>query len=382
MILPLFYQACLSAQLSQIQFLTLQMLLQLLQKERNISIERLATLFAQPMLFESRRRNLQRFLILPQLTPQALWFPILKHWLKTHSHRGQPLRVVIDRTNWQHHNLLMVSLVYHKRAIPLFWQLLDHQGQSNLAQQQAVLLPVLRLLRPYQLIVLGDREFHSVALGQWLEQMEVVYVLRLPKSITVKLNLEREFERLDQLSQYPGFSSFEVLVQVTQQQGFGRFNLASRWKRVYRSDKATQVWYLLTNLDTLELALSAYASRFCIEPMFRDFKSGGYCMEATQANDERFLALVLLIAMAYTIASERGKRIRCQGIAKYIARVKEPKRVQRRHSDFWLGLYGSLWVESMQIWGEWAEQLMALKPQKRPFYLRGLRTMSLMQSAF
>jgi hypothetical protein len=129
-------------------------------------------------------------------------------------------------------------------------------------------------------------------------------------------------------------------------------------------------------------AISDYGKRWSIEPMFRDFKSGGYCMEATQANDERFLALVLLIAMAYTIASERGQRIRCKGIAKYIGRVKEPKRVQRRHSDFWLGLYGSLWVESMQIWGEWAEQLMALKPQKRPFYLRGLRAMSLMQSAF
>jgi hypothetical protein len=338
--LPPFYQACLQAQLSQAQFLTLLMLLQLLQTERNISIERLATLFAQPMLFESRRRNLQRFLVLPQLTPQALWFPILKHWLKTHFHRGQILKLVIDRTNWQHHNLLMVSLVYQKRAIPLFWQLLDHQGQSNLNEQQAVLLPVLRLLRSYPLIVLGDREFHSVALGQWLEQMEVGFVLRLLKSTTVKLNPEEGFERLDELPQYPGFSSFEVLVQVTQQQGFGRFNLASRWKRVYRSDQATQVWYLLTNLDTLELALDAYASRFCIEPMFRDFKSGGYCMEATQANGERFLALVLLIAMAYTLASERGKRIRCKGIAKYIGRVKEPKRVQRRHSDFWLGHCG------------------------------------------
>jgi hypothetical protein len=382
MILPPSYQACLSAQLSQIQFLTLLMLLQLLQKERNISIERLATLFAQPILFESRRRNLQRFLIVPQLTPQALWFPILKHWLKTHFHRGQTLKLVIDRTNWQHHNLIMVSLVYQKRAIPLFWQLLEHQGQSNLSEQQAVLLPVLRLLRPYPLIVLGDREFHSVALGQWLEQMEVGYVLRLPKSITIKLNEHSEFERLDQLPQYPGISSFEVQVQVTQQQGFGRFNLATRWKRVYRDGKANQLWYLLTNLDTLELALDAYASRFGIEPMFRDFKSGGYCMEATQANGERFLALVLLIAMAYTIATERGKRVRCQGIAKYIARVKEPERVERRHSDFWLGLYGSLWVESMQIWSEWAEQLMALKPQKRPFYLRGLRAMRLLQSAF
>jgi Transposase DDE domain len=376
--LPPFYQACLTAQLSQIQFLTLQMLVQLVQKERNISLERLATLFAQPIRFESRRRNLQRFLMLPQLTPQALWFPILKHWLKQQFHRGQPLQLVIDRTDWQQHNLLMVSLVYRKRAIPLFWQLLDKRGASNLAEQQAVLNPVLR----YPVIVLGDREFHSVALGRWLEELRVSFVLRLPKSTTVKLNEQAEFERLDELLQYSGFSSFEVQVQVTKQTSFGRFNLATRWKRVYRASKANQVWYLLTNLDTLELALKHYAARFSIEAMFKDFKSGGYNLESTQVNDERFLALVLLIAMAYTLATERGKSIRHKRVAQYVARTQEPRRVQRRHSDFWLGLYGSLWLESMQVWSDWAEQLMELKPQKRPFFQRGLRAMNLIQSAF
>ena len=111
-------------------------------------------------------------------------------------------------------------------------------------------------------------------------------------------------------------------------------------------------------------------------------RSGGYNLESTQVNDERFLALVLLIAMAYTLATERGKRIRCKRVAPYIAPTQEPRRVQRRHSDFWLGLYGSLWLESMQVWSDWAEQLMELKPQKRPFFQRGLRAMNLIQSAF
>jgi hypothetical protein len=77
-------------------------------------------LFAQPIRFESRRRNLQRFLLLPQLSAKALWFPILKQWLKQHFHRGQPLKLVLDRTQWQHHNLLMVSIVHQKRAIPVY----------------------------------------------------------------------------------------------------------------------------------------------------------------------------------------------------------------------------------------------------------------------
>lgn len=142
--LPSFHQACLQAQLTPIQFITLQMLVALLQRERHVSIERLATLFAQPIQLQNRRRNLQRFLQLPQLNIQALWFPILKYWLKQHYHRGQRLYLVIDRTQWKqwkHHNLLLVSIVYHKRAIPVFWHCLVHSGSSSLTEQQTVLHP-------------------------------------------------------------------------------------------------------------------------------------------------------------------------------------------------------------------------------------------------
>lgn len=277
--LPSFYQACLAAQLSQIQLITLQMLVELLQKERQVSLERSATLFAQPIQFESRRRNLQRFLLVPQLSAQALWFPIIKYWLKQRFEHRQRLPVVIDRTQWQFHNLLMVSIVYQKRAIPVYWQVLDKQGQSSLAEQKAVLSPVLNLMRRYQPVVLGDREFHSVALADWLRQQRANFVLRLPKSTTVKQFPDSEFERLDELPQFPGIAVYEVQVQVTQQQGFGRFNWVTRWKRVYRDHKANEVWYLLTNLDNLETALQCYSNRFSIEPMFRDFKSGGYNLQ-------------------------------------------------------------------------------------------------------
>jgi len=379
--LPSFYQACLQAQLTSIQFITLKMLVALLQRERQVSLERLATLFAQPIQFESRRRNIQRFLQLPQLNVKALWFPIVKHWLKQQFHRGQKLYLVIDRTAWKHHNLLLVSLVHHKRAIPLFWHRLDHRGASSLADQQAALRPVFVLLSRYACIVLGDREFHSIALADWLRQQRVQFVLRLPKSTTVKSHVDNKFERLDKLPQYPGIACFEVQVQVTQQQGFGHFNLVTRWKRVYRQSKANQVWYLLTNLNDLETAMSSYAKRWSIEPMFRDFKSGGYNLENCRALGQRFLALVLLVAIAYTLTTEQGKRMGRKQIQHYVGRVPEPKRDGKRHSHFWIGLYGQLWISSMDLWSSWAEELMHLKPQKRRFFRLGLRAMSLIQSA-
>ncbi|MBW4542520.1 MAG: hypothetical protein KME43_25820 [Myxacorys chilensis ATA2-1-KO14] len=176
--LPSFYQACVQAQLSEAQFITLQMLVELLQKERRITLERLAMLFAQPIQFESRRRNLQRFLSLPPLQPRAMWFPIIKHWIKQHYGRGKQLRIAIDRTQWQDRNLLMVSLIHGKRAIGLYWRLLDKQGQSCLDEQRSVLTPVLRLLHGYRLVLLGDREFHSIALAHWCGHQRIAFVFR------------------------------------------------------------------------------------------------------------------------------------------------------------------------------------------------------------
>lgn len=81
--------------------------------------------------------------------------------------------------------------------------------------------------------------------------------------------------------------------------------------------------------------------------MFRDLKTGGYNLEETQVNGQRFLALVLLIAMAYTLAIEQGKQMRFKQVQSYLARLPEPKRRQKRHSDFWLGSYGQLWIDTM-----------------------------------
>jgi hypothetical protein len=67
---------------------------------------------------------------------------------------------------------------------------------------------------------------------------------------------------------------------------------------------------LLTDLESLKAALECYAKRGSIKPMFRDFKSGGYHLEDMQLTDQHFLAIVLLIAIAYTLATNQGNRPR------------------------------------------------------------------------
>ncbi|WP_334967212.1 hypothetical protein [Nostoc sp.] len=94
-----------------------------------------------------------------------VWFPIVEKILSRLLKPESQLVIVLDRTQWKENNILMVSVIYQKRALPIFWCLLDKDGCSNLQEQQKVLRPVIRLLKHYQLIVIGDREFHGIELA-------------------------------------------------------------------------------------------------------------------------------------------------------------------------------------------------------------------------
>lgn len=114
--------------------------------------------------------------------------------------------------------------------------------------------------------------------------------------------------------------------------------------------------------------------------MFKDCKTGGYHLEDSSACDQRLMNLILLIAIAYTWATAQGQAIKQKGVQKYVCRVRELSRSSRRHSTFWVGLYGSLWVAGMEVWNTLATQLMRLKPHKLNYFQRGLRAMDLILS--
>ncbi|GBE74577.1 transposase [Microcystis aeruginosa NIES-87] len=158
--------------------------------------------------------------------------------------------------------------------------------------------------------------------------------------------------------------------------------MATRGQRRYRSKQAEAPWYLLTNLDSLEKTLKLYESRFGIEAMFKDCKTGGYNIEKTKVSEPRFLALVLLIAIAYSLNTIRGQQLNILPHRVYICRLKESNRSAERHSDFWIGTYGTFWVESMDTFSELAFSLIRLKPQKNPYFSKGLTAMSLIKQAF
>jgi len=95
---PQSYQNHLEKQLKPAEYLTLKILVYLLQSYRQVSIELLASVMPSPLQLESRRRSLQRFLKLNCLNIESLWFPLVKEILKAKFKKSKPLKLAIDRT--------------------------------------------------------------------------------------------------------------------------------------------------------------------------------------------------------------------------------------------------------------------------------------------
>lgn len=377
--LPPLYQTHLENQLSSSQLLFFSLIINVLQDLKSVNLEKLATTLPLPILFESRRKKLQRFLSLPIFQIENLWFGIIKEWLAEKFTSNQTIYAVIDRTSWGCINLMMISIVYDKRAIPIYWELLPKLGSSSFTEQTNFLTKVLPLLTINKTVVLGDREFCSALLANWLREKNLYFCLRLKKSEYIQAKTEFWY-RLSDIRLKPGCSIFLQGVNVTKSHQIEKLNFVGKWRRKLYGWHPQEGWFILTNLSSFKAAIAAYKQRFDIEEMFKDFKSGGYNLEETNVSDDRLLSLILIIAFAYTLATLNGQKIKKMGVQKYIGRLKEYGRLVRRHSSFYIGLYSQDWINCIKPCWDIVVEFMRLNRNKLEYYLRGLRAMKLILS--
>lgn len=376
------YQNVLESQLSRAEYLLLTLVVGSLQLLKQVKLEILAESLPLPIEFESRRKKLRRFLRLPKLDIKKIWFTSLKELFKKSKETPEKKRyLAIDRTNWGTINLLMVSWIYEKRALPLYWEFLPKKGSSGLEEQKRVLEKVFELLPKEQIIVLGDREFCSVSLGKWLRDKEVQFCLRQKQSTTVSLE-EGVYREMKALGLTPGNHFFLTEIKVTQGKGFGLFNLAGKWKKTYRGFKTKEPWLILTSFADVKTAITAYQKRFDIEEMFRDFKSGGYNLEGSKLSIESLSKLLIIVAIAYTSATLQGQKIKQMGIQKFVARPEKNNNYQRRHSSFYVGQHLHHWLNLQQMFQKVIEELMQINRHRLKDYLRGQRAIQLALSTF
>ena len=377
-----FYHEHLEKQLGRAHFLMLLLLINIIQAEKKVRLETIARVFPIWITCEGRRRKLQRFLDLPSLTISSLLWPIISYWLDNSVQKKSKLKLylAIDRSQWKNINLLMVSVIWSRRAIPLAWRLLPHIGNSNQEEQESVLSSVLAMFNDYQIVVLGDREFCSLDLARWLQERNVGFCLRLKKATCLEVE-NQIWQRLDELPIKPGVALYYQGKRIRKTAPVSGFFLAAKWKRNYRNQTTKGPWYILTNLGSLTGAIQAYKRRMGIEEMFRDCKSGGYNLEGTGLRGNRLNSMILVMSLAYLKSTLQGDEINRHQGQKYVCRPKEAGRIYRRRSTFGVGLDGENWVKNLEQYHQWAAELTSKSPHKRRFYQRGIRAQTIIRSS-
>lgn len=377
------YETVLKEHLNMAQFLLLTLLVGCLQQIQDMRLERLAEALPLTILMESRRKKIQRFLNLEVFSIEKTWFPCVKEFVKeTDKYRKRGcVYLAIDRTNWGCINILIVSLIYDKRAVLIYWEFLGSKGSSNLTVQKRVIEKAVSLFLEYKIVILGDREFCSVTLGKWLGEKGLYFCLRQKKTTNVSED-EELYQEMKNLGLSPGTSLFLNEVNITKMKGFGGFNLACKWKKTYKGFKTKEPWFILTNLGNLEEAIKSYQKRFGIEELFRDLKSGGYNLEGTNLGVERLSKLLIVVAIAQTSATLQGKEVKKKGVQKYIVRPESSRTSKRRHSSFYVGQHLYLWVGLQQMYEKIIEELMQISRHRLKDYIRGRRAMELALSTF
>jgi hypothetical protein len=101
----------------------------------------------------------------------------------------------------------MVSIVWSSYAIPLYWRLLPKQGSSSFEEQKSILGPVIRMLKPFPILLLGNREFHSSKLAKYLEESGLAFALRQRNTCQIRQG-DAEFKPVTNLDIKPGKTLF------------------------------------------------------------------------------------------------------------------------------------------------------------------------------
>lgn len=243
-------------------------------------------------LADSRQQWLRRLLKNELLDCAALMKPFAMALLKEAAARGKVVLLSMDQTDiGKQFAVLVISLRVGDRALPLAWYAEAGEANIGFAGQLTLLERVLGWLpEGARVMLLGDRFYPSARLIAWLQTQGWQYRLRLKGNLSIDVG-RREINTTGQLAEgvraryVPKARLFECGIET---------NIG-----VLHEPGHKEPWIIAMDCKPTEAAVRDYGARWCIEPMFSDFKSRGFRLEDTQlAEPDRLERLMLIMALA------------------------------------------------------------------------------------
>src|SRR6201997_3367406 len=211
---------------------------------------------------------------------------------------GEPIPLILDQTKASdRHQILMLSVRWGERALPLAWRVEETEGAIGFATQKEVLAVVAGWLPASQAVVLlADRFYGTPAMIRWCCDHGWDYRLRLKGNLLVRCGATTTTTGGLALSSGHYFEAVALTGQrVTTNTG------------IIRDPGHAEPWIIAMSAKPGYLTTLGYAARWGIEPMFSDFKSRGFGLEQTHIQyPDRLARLILVMSLALYWAVSTG----------------------------------------------------------------------------
>ena len=228
--------------------------------------------------------------------------------------------------------VLMVGVVYRKRALPLAWVVYTgKKGHAPATVHVEVLRKVLSLIPAgAEVILLGDGEYDNPDMVAWVQtETDWSFVLRTAPNIQVQQG--QTWRKVATFAKQQGSLVTAYQVAFTQTAALS-LNLVAWWGATYEDPI-----YLVTNLPNGSRACWFYKRRFHIETFFSDQKSRGFHIHKSHLSDPiRVSRLLIAACLAYIWMICFGLFVIAQGKTALIDRTERVDKSLFRLGLDWL----------------------------------------------
>lgn len=264
----------------------------------------------------AKEQRLRRFLDNQRITQAEHYQPLVRAALT--GLKGQNVHLLIDRVLLHdRHNLLVVSIGFRRRSIPLAWKALEHRGKSNLADQQELLKQALALLpERVRVSVHGDSEFRGWSLFSWLRDQHCDVMLGVQGNTYVRV-MPSGPRRL--LKEWLSDRATVVYLNDSYltEEAYGPVSVIAWWAK--DDDGEWIVRGVMTNLPATYQTYLRGRRRMWIETLFRDWQSGGFHLARCGITERMRVARLLLpLAIAYLWLVALGRWVVKKGYRRLI----------------------------------------------------------------
>lgn len=290
-------------------------------KVRSSNLSKIAVAFQTSVEYLSTYRQIQRF---PGnlKTVKIDYLGLLK--------MSGKLQIAIDRTEWKFGkvwvNILTVSVVYRRAAIPLIWQTVNHKGNAKALDHLQIIKRMIAEIGKERIAeIYGDREFASRELFSFLLKERIDFRIRHKTSYLVGgMSFKQRWRNLPERVKLRGKVKVEVF-------GLKFYVSCVKLKKGGKTE-----YLIVASGEPGKDALAEYKVRWAIETMFGCLKSRGFEMEETHLTEAgKINKLLMLLALALSLAILTGE-IKTKITPKVLMKLKNNGRYAK--SLFRIGL--------------------------------------------